>query len=117
MKPTEVNKKTEKKVYENLYGDHEDLINNFIHYSFNIGDYVRIPVQKNLFEKGYTQNWSSEIYIVSMLNPTNPPTYNVKTTENVTLNSFIIKSNYKKLNLNNFHLIQYVYIKKIIINY
>jgi hypothetical protein len=97
MKPSEVNKKNEKKVYENLYGNNEDIINNFIHYSFNIGDYVRRVVQKNLFEKGYTQNWTSEIYIVSMIIPTNPPTYNIKSTDNVTINQFFYKEQLQKV--------------------
>lgn len=50
-----------------------------------------------MFEKGYTQNWTSEIYIVSMIIPTNPPTYNIKSTDNVTINQFFYKEQLQKV--------------------
>ena len=31
---------------------------------FKVGDHVRISKLKNLFAKGYTPNWSEEIFIV-----------------------------------------------------
>ena len=31
---------------------------------FKIGDKVRISLLKNTFEKGYTSNWSEQIYII-----------------------------------------------------
>ena len=31
---------------------------------FSIGDKVRISLLKNIFEKGYTSNWSEQIYII-----------------------------------------------------
>ena len=31
---------------------------------FKIGDNVRIPKYKNVFSKGYTPNWSDEIFAV-----------------------------------------------------
>ncbi len=43
-----------------------------------MGDYVRLAVKKSIFEKGYTPNWSSEIYVIIFLNPSNPPTYRIK---------------------------------------
>jgi len=97
MKPSEVNEKNEKIVYNNLYGDDEDINNNFIQYTFNIGDYVRRVLKKNLFDKGYTQNWSSEIFIISMLNPTNPPTYNIKSTENISMPHVYYKEELQKI--------------------
>ena len=97
MKPSEVNEKNEKIVYNNLYGDDEDINNNFIQYTFNIGDYVRRVLKKNLFDKGYTQNWSSEIFIISMLNPTNPPTYNIKSTENISMPHLYYKEELQKI--------------------
>ena len=32
---------------------------------FKIGDHVRISKYKNMFAKGYTPNWSEEIFIVN----------------------------------------------------
>ena len=45
---------------------------------FKLGDRVRISKFKNIFAKGYTPNWSREIFIVNKINDTVPYTYNVK---------------------------------------
>ena len=45
---------------------------------FNVGDRVRISKLKNVFAKGYTPNWSNEIFIVNKMNDTVPYTYNLK---------------------------------------
>ena len=34
---------------------------------FKIGDHVRISKCKNIFAKGYTQNWAEEVFVVSKL--------------------------------------------------
>lgn len=47
-------------------------------FAFKIGDYVRIVEDKKLFVKGYKPNWSNEVYIIDMLNPSRPPTYKIK---------------------------------------
>ena len=30
-----------------------------------VGDKVRVALKKDIFEKGYTQNWSKEIYTIT----------------------------------------------------
>ena len=45
---------------------------------FKIGDRVRISKFKNIFAKGYTPDWSREIFIVNEINDTVPYTYNIK---------------------------------------
>ena len=45
---------------------------------FNVNDRVRIPKFKNIFAKGYTPNWSREIFIVDKINDTVPYTYSLK---------------------------------------
>ena len=45
---------------------------------FNVGDRVRISKFKNIFAKGYTPNWSREMFIVNKINDTVPYTYNLK---------------------------------------
>ena len=45
---------------------------------FKVGDRVRIYKLKNIFAKGYTTNWSKEIFIVDKVNDTVPYTYNLK---------------------------------------
>ena len=39
---------------------------------FKLGDHVRISKYKNIFAKGYTPNWSEEVFIVSKIKNTVP---------------------------------------------
>ena len=41
---------------------------------FKAGDHVRISKYKNIFAKGYTQNWS-EVFVISKIKNTVPRTY------------------------------------------
>ena len=43
-----------------------------------IGDKVRISIQKKLFEKGATANWSEEIFEITEVLPTQPIVYRIK---------------------------------------
>ena len=45
---------------------------------FNVSDRVRIKKYKNIFSKGYTENWSREIVIIDSVLKTNPWTYKMK---------------------------------------
>ena len=42
---------------------------------FKVGDHVRISKYKNIFAKGYTPNWSEEVFVVSKIKNTIPWTY------------------------------------------
>ena len=42
---------------------------------FNIGDHVRISKYNNIFAKGYIQNWSEEVFVVSKIKNTVSWTY------------------------------------------
>ena len=42
---------------------------------FKGGDQVRISKYKNIFPKGYTLNWSEEVFFVSKIKNTVPWTY------------------------------------------
>ena len=39
---------------------------------FKIGDHVRISKYKNIFAKGYTPNWSEEVFIINKIKNTVP---------------------------------------------
>ena len=45
---------------------------------FQVGDKVRVSRVKQVFEKGYTPNWSTEIFNVTKVASTNIFTYNLK---------------------------------------
>ena len=42
---------------------------------FKVGDNVRISKYKNIFAKGYTANWSEEVFVVNKVKNTVPWTY------------------------------------------
>ena len=62
MKPIDV--KNNKRVYIDEHNEKDSR--------FKVGEF------KNIFAKGYTPNWSREIFIVDKINDTVPYTYNVQ---------------------------------------
>ena len=77
MTPLEASKKeNEKKVYNNLYWNLIYLKPGKI--KFKIGDKVRISKYKRrVFDKGYTPNWTEEIFVVNEVFNKKPITYKI----------------------------------------
>ena len=42
---------------------------------FKVDDHVRISKYKNIFAKGYTPNWSGEVFVIKKVKNTVPWTY------------------------------------------
>ena len=64
------------KVYWNLYGDLESQNRKP---SFRIGDTVRIcKYKRKTFDKGYTPNWTDEVFLIDQIRPTDPITYKIR---------------------------------------
>ena len=42
---------------------------------FKVGDHVRISKYKNIFSKGYTPNWSEEVFVIKKIKNTVSWTY------------------------------------------
>ena len=75
------------KVYFNLYGD---LARDDKKTEFRVGDRVRISKYKRVtFDKGYTPNWTEEVFIIDEIRFTNPITYKIKD-----LNGEVIKGTF-----------------------
>ena len=66
MKPVDVR--------SNTYIDYSKEINNKDP-KFKISDFVRISKYKNIFAKGYTPNWSEEVFVFKKVKNTSPWTY------------------------------------------
>ena len=81
MTPVEASlKKNKKIVYYNLYGDLKPFATKP---KYKIGDKVRISNYKRaVFDKGYTPNWTEEIFVVDEIQHTNPVTYKLKDLNN-----------------------------------
>ena len=78
MKPKDV-KNDNKRVYINEHNEKDTTkLSSSERSRFKVGDRVRISKFKNIFAKGYTPNWSREIFIINKINDTVPYTYNIK---------------------------------------
>jgi hypothetical protein len=76
LKPVDVTRENEERVWHTLYGDHYTKTTPA--YKFKVGDHVRISKMKRTFEKGYLPNFSKEIFTVSKQIPRDPPVYKLK---------------------------------------
>ena len=61
-------------VKDNTYFNTDKEINNKDP-KFIVGDHVRISKYKNIFAKGYTPNWSEEVFVIKKVENTVPWTY------------------------------------------
>ena len=78
MTPVEASKKkNEVLVYFNLYGDTKPTSSKP---KFKVGDMVRISTKykRKVFDKGYTPNWTEEVFLVDAVQYTNPITYKLR---------------------------------------
>ena len=66
MKPVDVK--------DNTYIDFKKEVNDKDP-KFKVGDHVRISKYKNIFAKGYTPNWSEEVFVIKKVKNTVPWTY------------------------------------------
>ena len=75
MTPVEVSKKkNEVRIYRNLY---PDFTRRPMRAKFKTGDKVRILKKKGLFEKGFTPNWTEEVFTASKIQRNSPVTYKI----------------------------------------
>ena len=77
MTPEEASRKeNEDRVYLNLYGQE---LSQTAEPKFKVGDKVRISKYKRkIFDKGYTPNWTEEIFAIDKIQYTNPITYKIE---------------------------------------
>ena len=74
MKPVDASKKSNENIVRKNYNF--EIITN--KRKFKIGDKVRISLLKNTFEKGYTSNWSEQIYVIYDIKSSNVHYYYLK---------------------------------------
>lgn len=77
-KPINVTKNKEKEILRRITTDSRV----FTKPKFKVGDSVRISKSKHVFEKGYTPNWTTEIFIVKSILKTEPVTYQLQDINN-----------------------------------
>ena len=62
-------------VTDNYYAEYNEDPSNKKNPKFKVGDNVRISKYKIIFAKGYTPNWSEEVFIINKIKNTVPWTY------------------------------------------
>ena len=69
---------------------------------FKVCDYVRISKYKNIFAKGYTQNWSEEVFVVIKIKNTVPWTYVISDLNGEPITGSFYEKEFQKLNQEKF---------------
>ena len=57
------------------YAEYNEDPSNKKNPKFKVGDHVRISKYENIFAKGYTENWSEEVFVINKIKNTVPWTY------------------------------------------
>jgi transposase InsO family protein len=94
MAPKEVNKNNEKELWHHMYAPDE---NEVIRFKLEIGDKVRISKVKNIFGKGYTPNWTEEIFIITEKIAKTPPVYKIKDLNNQSIEGVFYENQLQKI--------------------
>ena len=71
MRPADVTPAVAERLLSSVYGK----IKIVAPAKFRLGDSVRVSKYKTIFEKGYTPNWSTEVFKIVKVQQTNPVTY------------------------------------------
>ena len=79
---------------------------------FKVGDKVRISKFKHVFEKGYTPNWTTEIFTISQIKNTLPVTYLIKDYQNNPLSGCFYEEELTKVKYPDNYLVEKVLRKK-----
>ncbi|KAL3069041.1 hypothetical protein niasHS_016923 [Heterodera schachtii] len=75
LRPTDVNFKNAAALQNRLYKQGEPSRKTP---KFKVGDIVRISKEKGDFSKGYFPNFTDELFRISKVNPTDPPSYRIR---------------------------------------
>ncbi|KAL3072352.1 hypothetical protein niasHT_036648 [Heterodera trifolii] len=77
LRPVDVNFKNAAALRNRLYKHREADKNSANSSKLQLGDIVRISKEKGDFSKGYFPNFTDELFRISKVNPTDPPSYRI----------------------------------------
>ena len=100
--PNKVNLKNQDKIYFNLYGfnKNEDVEPNIVQTDIKIDDYVRLSKDKKQFEKGYTNKWTEEIFVVDQIIYQDPLLFIIKDLNDEILEGKFYEEEIQKIYIN-----------------
>ena len=108
MKPIDVKKKHEKRLLSTVYS-HIKLAT---HKKFQVGDIVRISKQKTIFEKGYTPNWTTELFKIFRIKFGYPTVYILKDFNDSEIKGAFYAEELQKVKHNNAYLVEKILKRK-----
>ncbi|XP_066602694.1 uncharacterized protein [Prorops nasuta] len=79
---------------------------------FKVGDFVRLSKYKMLFEKGYTPNWTTEVFKVKVIQKTNPVSYLLQDLSNNDIKRAFYEQELSKVKDKNVYLVEKILRKK-----
>lgn len=112
MKPNEVTENNEKHLMRTVYTDHVRLDIGKGREKIKLNDHVRISKFKSEFAKGYTPNWTSEIFQVYKVQGTVPTTYLLRDYEGNVIQGGFYAHEIQKVKYPNIYLVEKVIRKK-----
>lgn len=104
MKPADVNQDNEKLVLETAFS-YPKVIDPKIP-KFKVGDYVRISKFRHVFDKGYTPNWTTEIFQIFKVKETFPRTYLLKDSKNEEIKGSFYEFELSKVKHSDYYLVE-----------
>lgn len=105
MKPKDVDKCIEKHLLETVYNN-KNFILTYKKSRFKINDAVRISKYKALFAKGYTPNWTAEIFRIYKVRCTDPVTYLLKDYQNFKIKGSFYEQELQKAQNSDYYIIE-----------
>ncbi|XP_043465747.1 uncharacterized protein LOC122500740 [Leptopilina heterotoma] len=105
MKPKDVRKQDEKELLKRISKHRKILIKRS---KFKVGDRVGISKNKHIFEKGYTPNWTTEIFTNSQVKSTKPVTYKLKDYQDQPIEGGFYEEEISKVKYSDIYLIEKV---------
>lgn len=112
MRPIDVCPKNEQYLLQTVYKRNQTLMVCKQKSKFHINDYVRISKYKTLFEKGYTPNWSTEIFRIVEILPTEPITYRIADLDNNKIRGCFYEHEILKTEKNDIYLVEKIIKRK-----
>lgn len=111
MRPIDVTKHNQHRLMQTVYGLKPVLKTNKSS-KFQINDYVRISKFKTTFEKGYTPNWTTEIFKITKILPTFPITYRLHDLNNTEIKGCFYEQELQKTQNKDIYLVEKIIKKK-----
>lgn len=109
MKPSEVNAENAPSLLAEVYSSKSKRKDR---QHFNEGDYVRISKSKTVFTKGYTPNWSTELFKIKSVQKTIPYTYLLEDLNGQPIRGAFYKPELQRTDLKNVYLVEKILKRK-----